>query len=119
MKNKGYILLPGPRKNLASLGENIKLARLRRRYSMVQVAERAGISRTTLTSVEKGNPNVAIGAYVKVLSVLGLDKNIAAVAADDILGRKIQDAGLMVKKRAPKTTSLKTGEEPGNHSKLS
>ena len=101
------LLFPGPRKNLTALGENIRLARLRRRYSMVQVAERAGISRPTLQSIEKGNPNVAIGAYVKVLAVLGLDKDISLVANDDLLGRKIQDAGLIIKDRAPKTNVIK------------
>lgn len=77
---------------------------------MVQVAERAGISRPTLKSVESGNPNVAIGAYVKVLAVLGLDKDIASVANDDLLGRKIQDAGLIIKERSPKRKIIrKTG----------
>jgi len=70
---------------------------------MEQVAERANISRPTLLSIEKGNPNVAIGSYVKVLAILGLDKDIAEVAEDDSLGRKIQDAGLIVRERAPKT----------------
>jgi len=70
---------------------------------MEQVAERANISRPTLLSVEKGNPNVTIGAYVKVLSVLGLDKDIIEVAKDDKLGRKLQDAKLIIKERAPKT----------------
>ena len=102
MKTRNTILLPKAQKNLSILGENIRLARLRRRFSMEQVAERANISRPTLLSVEKGNPNVTIGAYVKVLAVLGLDKDIAEVAADDTLGRKIQDAGLIVRGRAPK-----------------
>ncbi len=110
MKVRSILLFPGSQKNLTTLGENIRLARLRRRYSMVQVAERAGISRPTLKSVESGNPNVAIGAYVKVLAVLGLDKDIASVANDDLLGRKIQDAGLIIKERSPKRKIIrKTG----------
>jgi len=107
MRIRSILLFPGQQKNLTILGENIRLARLRRRYSMVQVAERAGISRPTLKSVETGNPNVAIGAYVKVLAVLGLDKDIASVANDDLLGRKIQDAGLIIKERSPKTKIIK------------
>lgn len=82
---------------------NLKLARLRRIYSTQQVAERANISRPTLLSIEKGNPNVSIGTYVKVLFVLGLEKDILQLAKDDTLGRKLQDAKLLVKKRAPKT----------------
>jgi transcriptional regulator with XRE-family HTH domain len=102
MKSRNHILLPRAQKPLTILGENIRLARLRRRYSMEQVAERADISRPTLHSIERGNSNVTIGAYVKVLAVLGLEDDIARVATDDILGRKLQDIGLTVRKRAPK-----------------
>lgn len=70
---------------------------------MEQVAERANISRPTLSSIERGNPNVTIGSYVKVLAVLGLDKDIVEVANDDKLGRRLQDARLIIKERAPKT----------------
>ena len=76
---------------------------MRRKYSTQQVSERANISRPTLLSIEKGNPNVSIGAYIKVLMVLGLEKDIDKVAKDDDLGRKLQDANLIIKKRAPKT----------------
>lgn len=127
MKTRNNILLPRAQKPLTTLGENIRLARLRRRYSMEQVAERADISRPTLHSIERGNSNVTIGAYVKVLAVLGLEQDIAAVAKDDTLGRKIQDAGLIIKERAPKInirTKSKTGmpetetnkqQEDGSH----
>lgn len=89
-------------KILKEVGENIKLARLRRRLSTKQVAERAGIGRTTLYEIEKGRPNVSIGNYAHVLSVLGLADDLLNVAKDDELGRKLQDAKLIVKKRAPK-----------------
>ena len=69
---------------------------------MEQIAERAGISRATLWAVEKGSPSVSMGAYMQVLFVLGLDEDILHVAADDELGRKLQDAELLTKKRAPK-----------------
>lgn len=102
MKKRNPILLPRAQKTISVLGENIKLARLRRKFSAEQVAERADISRPTLVSIEKGNPNVTIGAYVKVLSVLGLENDIMEVAKDDKLGRRLQDAKLMVRERAPK-----------------
>lgn len=89
-------------KILQGLGENIKLARLRRKLSTVQVSERAGIGRTALYEIEKGKPNVNIGYYAQVLSVLGLEQDLLNVAKDDILGRKLQDANLVVKERAPK-----------------
>jgi len=78
------------------------MARLRRKYSAQQVAERANISRPTLGSIEKGSPNVSIGAYVKVLMVLGLGDDVATLAKDDDLGRKLQDARIDVRERAPK-----------------
>jgi transcriptional regulator with XRE-family HTH domain len=102
MKKRNTILLPRAQKTISVLGENIKLARLRRKFSSQQVAERADISRPTLISIEKGKPNVTIGAYVKVLSVLGLENDIMEVGKDDKLGRKLQDAKLIVKERASK-----------------
>jgi transcriptional regulator with XRE-family HTH domain len=114
MKTRNSILLPRAQKTLSVLGENIKLARLRRRFSSEQVAERANISRPTLVSIEKGNPNVTIGAYIKVLSVLGLENDIMEVAKDDKLGRRLQDAKLTVRLRAPKilkSEKLKTNPQ--------
>ena len=102
MNREKYTLLPRLTKILEELGENIKLARLRRKLSAEQVAERAGISRSTLWQIEKGLPNVSMGYYAQVLFVLGLEKNISTMAADDVLGRKLQDAEILVKKRAPK-----------------
>ncbi len=92
-------------KILGELGENIKLARLRRKLSAEQVSERAGISRKTLYEIERGKPNVSIGKYAQVLSVLGLEEDLLNVAKDDLLGRKLQDAKLVVKERAPKRKS--------------
>jgi len=95
-------LLPSQKRTFVSLGENIKLARLRRDLSSEQVAERAGISRNTLVKIEKGDESVAIGYYFRVLAVLGLDKDILLVAKDDELGRQLQDAKLVVKNRSSK-----------------
>jgi transcriptional regulator with XRE-family HTH domain len=77
------------------LGENIKLARKRRRLSLLQVAERAGIARSTLGLIEKGAPGVSMSAYLQVLFVLGLEKDLLNVGNNDPLGRKMQDAGLL------------------------
>ena len=107
MRSKNSVLLPRAQKALSTLGENLKLARLRRKYSTQQVAERANISRPTLLSIEKGNPTVSIGAYIKVFFVLGLEKDISQLAKDDILGRRLQDARLIVKKRAPKGKNIR------------
>ena len=102
MNSRSVILLPKQQAILEQLGENIKLARLRRKFSAGQVSERAGINRTTLWNIEKGSPQVAMGAYCQVLFVLGLAEGLRKVATDDELGRRLQDAELVVKKRAPK-----------------
>ncbi|MBK7381139.1 MAG: helix-turn-helix transcriptional regulator [Ignavibacteriales bacterium] len=96
------MLSPKTNKILTRLGENIKLARLRRKLSAEQVAERANISRPTLLAIEKGSPSPSIGSYIKVLFVLGLEEDFLKIANDDELGRRLQDAKLMVKERAPK-----------------
>lgn len=95
-------LLPKLQASLKILGENIRLARLRRRLSTEQISERANISRTTLTAIEKGSPSVSMANFAKVLFVLGLSKDLENIANDDVFGRKLQDIGLVTKKRAPK-----------------
>ena len=102
MANKTPILLPRIQKILSELGENIRLARLRRRLSSQQVADRAGMGRSTLVKIEQGYPGVGIGHYLNVLKVLGLEHDFLLLAKDDVLGRKLQDAKLITKERAPK-----------------
>lgn len=102
MNSRSIILLPKQQVILEQLGENIQLARLRRKLSAKQVAERAGITRTTLWNIEKGAPQVAMGAYCQVLFILGLAEDLRKVGTDDELGRRLQDAELVAKKRAPK-----------------
>jgi len=102
MSKKSAILFPKTRKILETVGEQIKLARLRRKLSGEMVAERAGIGRNTLISIEQGKPSVSIGNYLNVLKVLGLETDFLEIAKDDLLGRKLQDAQLSIKERAPK-----------------
>ena len=102
MSKNTILLLPKLKRLLQTFGGNIKLARLRRKYSAEQVAERANIGLSTLWQIEKGSPAVSIGAYLQVLFVLGLQSDIAEVAVNDSLGRKLQDANLTVAERAPK-----------------
>ena len=103
MSKKTTILLPQTQEILNQMGEQIRLARLRRHLSAELVAERAGISRMTLSNIEKGSPSVAIGSYAAVLHALnGMDKDLLLVAKDDELGRKLQDLGLPARCRAPR-----------------
>jgi transcriptional regulator with XRE-family HTH domain len=97
MRSKKQILLPKFQKIMEQVGENIKLARKRRKLTTIQVAERAGIDRTTLYKVEKGNSSVSLAAYFNVLRALGLQDDFLKLAADDQLGKKLQDLQLLVK----------------------
>lgn len=103
MSKKSVILMPDTQKILNTMGEQIKFARLRRKLSVELVSERAGISRATLWAVEKGSPSVAMGIYAAVLHALnGMDADLLLIAKDDMLGRKLQDMDLKVRKRAPR-----------------
>lgn len=95
MDNKKHIIiLPKTESILAQVGEQIRLARLRRKISASLVAERAGVSRSTVWKIEKGDSSVAMGAYAKVLGAIGLQEDLLLIAKDDELGRILQDAEL-------------------------
>ncbi len=95
-------IYPSSARELKELGQRLKDARLRRRFSMETVCARADISRPTLYKVENGEPSVAIGIYVQVLRVLGLTGDLSLVAKEDALGRRLQDEALTERKRAPR-----------------
>lgn len=103
MRKPSYTLLPATEDILKTMGEQIKLARLRRNLPVELVAQRAGISRASLWNVEKGSPSVAIGIYAAVLHALNnMDQDLLLVARDDAMGRRMQDLNLIVRKRAPR-----------------
>lgn len=82
---------------LKIMGEQIKLAIKRRGYTQVLIAERTGLSRLTIRRITEGRPNVSIGHYVMVLSMINLTSDLLLVAKDDVLGRKLQDIKLLSK----------------------
>ena len=103
VSKKPAIIMPKTREILEQMGEQIKLARLRRKLSTQLVAERAGISRQTLNAIENGSSTVSIGSYAAVLHALNnLDTDLLLIAKDDEFGRKLQDLDLPTRKRAPK-----------------
>lgn len=109
-------MFPQERRALAATGERIRLARLRRKLSMAIVAGRAGISRSTLYAVESGGAACTLGTYFRVLSVLSLERDFDRLAADDAVGRKLQDLGLepSARSRAPRRSVVpKKRESPG------
>src|SRR6266851_7696661 len=116
-------ILPRLARTIVGIGENIKKARLRRAYSSATVAQRAGITRKTLYRVERGDPAVALGIYARVLQTLRLESDLGSIAEDDVLGRKLQDAKLEPKSRAPKRSTragiLSRDERPTNTSRES
>ena len=101
MSKKSVVIMPDTQHILETMGEQIKLARLRRNFTVELIAERAGISRATLWAVEKGTPSVSMGTYAAVLHALGgMDKDLELVAKDDEFGRRLQDFNLLTPKRA-------------------
>ena len=107
MARVGPLILPRLVRLLAGLGGNIKKARLRRAYSSETVAQRVGITRKTLYRVERGDPAVALGIYARVLQALRLESDLGLIASDDVLGRKLQDANLEPRPRAPRKRARK------------
>ena len=103
MGKRAAVIMPQTRKILEQMGEQIRLARLRRKLSLELVAERAGISRATLISIEKGAPTGSIGAYAGVLyAVKNMDSDLQVIVKDDEYGRRLQDLALPTRRRSPK-----------------
>lgn len=103
MGRKNIVVMPETKAILQEMGEQIKVARLRRRLTAELVAERAGVSRATVWNVEKGNPSVSIGVYAAVLHALNkMDRDLLLIAKDDELARKLQELEINVPQRAPR-----------------
>ena len=111
MPSKQPRMYPAQTKLLTAFGERLRLARLRRRLSLESVCERAGISKMTLFRAEQGNPAVALGTYLRILSVLKLEADLERVACDDRLGRLLQDSNLPERRhrRKPQRQSVEGG----------
>ncbi|MGN0307718.1 MAG: helix-turn-helix transcriptional regulator [Lachnospiraceae bacterium] len=104
MSKKTVAVMPETKRILETMGEQIKMARLRRNLATELVAERVGISRATLWAVEKGTPTVSIGTYAAVLHALGgMDKDFELVAKDDEFGRRLQDLNIQSRQRAKRS----------------
>ena len=92
-------LFPTQKRLLTALGERLRLARLRRKFTIDIACQRAGISRMTLFRAEAGSPAIAIGTLLRILSVLGLEGDLEALAGDDKVGRLLQDQALPARRR--------------------
>ncbi len=112
MTKKRIVMYPASMKEMDALGQRLKDARLRRRFSMETVCAKADISRPTLYKVEKGDPTVAVGIYVNVLRVLGLVDDLGLIAKEDATGRRLHDEALPHRKRAPRRKPLELEIDP-------
>lgn len=112
MAKKTAPLLPPTDELLRQFGDRLRLARRRRRLSAKQVAERAGMSPMTLRSLERGGSGVTMGAYLAVMQVLGLEKDIDLLAMADPLGRELQDARLPVRKTTTRIGTASSASSP-------
>lgn len=120
MPRKPPIVFPQEQRLLTALGERLRLARVRRKLSNAVVAQRAGISRSTLYKVESGDPGATLGSYLRVLAVLGLENDLQALAADDKVGRKLQDLALAPPAaRRSRAAGKRTGSIPSPDTKPS
>ena len=99
MSNRSLPPFPRYARLSSGLGERIRTARLRRRLSATEMAERMGVSRATLHSLERGDLSVGLGVLVRALGVLGLEDDLAALAADDEIGRRLADASVTPRRR--------------------
>ncbi|MFN0063234.1 MAG: helix-turn-helix domain-containing protein [Myxococcaceae bacterium] len=91
---------PQASRQMEALGDRLRHARLRRNLTSVLFAERMGVSRDTLHRLEKGEPGISLGTYLRALRVLGLDNDIDLIAREDVLGRKLQDERLARRRRS-------------------
>ena len=111
MARKTVCLLPSTQRALEKAGANIKKARLRRNIHAELLAERAGISTDTLSSIERGVPTVSIGAYASVLAVLEMDKDFEQIASDEKGKQKYQDSALYRRERATRDNRKEVCDE--------
>lgn len=84
-------LFPQTQRHAEALGERLRLARRRRRMSLAEMAKRVGVTRDTLSRLERGDLSTSVAVLAQALSVLGMEEDLDLLAADDELGRRLQD----------------------------
>jgi transcriptional regulator with XRE-family HTH domain len=112
MAQKIAPLLPATDELLRQFSDRLRLARLRRRLTAKQVAERAGMAPMTLRSLERGGSGVTMGAYLAVMQVLGIEKDLNLLGQSDIVGRALQDAQLHAHSKTARRTSSPPSQLP-------
>lgn len=87
-------LMPRAQRQLRALGERLRTARMRREMTQGDLAARVGVSVPTIGKLEAGDMSTSFSTVVRVLTALGLDGDIDALAQEDALGRELQDSRL-------------------------
>ncbi|HEU4773599.1 helix-turn-helix domain-containing protein [Lysobacter sp. CW239] len=100
---------PHARRQVVALGKRLRAARLRRAMTQGQLAERVGVSTPTIGKLEGGDPSTSLATVLRVLTVLGLNEDVDLLAAEDSLGRSLQDSQL--KPPRPKSTQTQAQAE--------
>ena len=97
---------------LRKLGQDINAARRRRRITAQLMAQRAGLSRSTIGKIEKGDPTTSMGSYGAVLFVLGMEKRLSDLvdSIHDLVGRRLEDENLPQRVRIPSKINEKGDE---------
>lgn len=103
MSNRTVPTYPRYSRLAEGLGHRIATARVRRRLTVTEMAERMGITRPTLNRLERGDLSIGLGVLVRALGVLGLEEDLATLAADDELGRRLADLSTTTKRRRSPT----------------
>jgi transcriptional regulator with XRE-family HTH domain len=118
MAKKTAALLPTTAELLRQFGDRLRLARLRRRLSAKQVAERAGMAPMTLRSLERGGSGVTMGAYLAVMQVLGIEKDLDLLGKADPVGRELQDAQLPAHTKTTRPSIAPSAKRPATAKRL-
>ena len=92
-------IFPRLQQIVESLGQRMALARLRRGISQTEMAERTGVTRTTIASLEAGKPSVSLAILVRVLGVLGMESDLDLIAASDEVGQRLADLRSVPRRR--------------------
>jgi len=101
MPRNRYPLYPQTQRRAEALGERLRLARMRRRMSLAELAKRTGVARGTLTRLERGDLSVSLGLLARVLAILDLEADLDRLAQDDELGKRLQDVHMRRPRRPP------------------
>jgi len=103
---------PRLQRQIEALGQRLRAARMRRSMTQEVMAERVGVSVPTIAKLEAGDVSTSLATMLRVLAVLGLTGDIDMIAANDALGRELQDNALRRTNRPRPTAAVTTMPAP-------